>query len=651
MIYKGKFYTVIILIGTTIISLMSQLAIAQDIMISSASVKSIKIVASRTDKVKPIADYLRDYLELRTNKVDMRIYSRMQKETKTCQFILATEQDIKELAGTDVKASFTSNAHPDSYILDAQQTKTGSVIYLIGKTSSGLRSAVNRFVCKMINDGERLYLKRGREEKSPFINIRLAMIAPTARRQIKIGSILDDANYELWNEERLRAYPELFSQFGFSGIQIAEIQGYGHISGDYLKKAQKAVKTLALGAKDLNMFVSLDQWGDCPFVEGETYCWEDAEEKKILEKFFTEMAQRYGSLIDHIYIHVGDPGGATHKGCTKFKTPQLLTSGVLNIFKKQNPKILATMSTWANTEFWKHSPVSVNLDNYAEPFQTKSLAFGQPIPDGAKFLDDTWMPKEIGIALHRTFNQQQADMIEKAGRPVDVWGWYLGDMEMHNNITLNTENIDKYYKTLPQKASKQIRIQTIELCFHGWPQIINTYAGAQKMWDPYKNMKEIEREFCTAAFGPANSEAMLALYHACANPWDYDVWGHADEHLPRPADLGTQAGNTRMRNVLAEAETIQFPENWKPNFTFPVSVQRYVDMLKARLTLLLIYSQAMMEVKQARAVGDEKKIAAIKKNAIDSLPSLPIDPLYNEDGSTAKQYFGLPGWVDYINKL
>lgn len=649
MIHKEKFYKTIVLIGITIMSFLSQFVIAQNVIISSANIKAVRIIASRAE-IKPIADYLRNYLELRTNKVDRHIYNRIQKETKICQFILATEEDIKDLSGVDINANFISNAHQDSYILDAQQIGNSSVIYLIGKTSSGVRSAINRFICKMINDGEKLYLKQGREERSPFINIRLAMIAPSARRQIKIGSILDDANYELWNEDRLRAYPELFAQFGFSGIQISEIQGYGHIAGDYLKKAQKAVKTLALGAKDLSMFVSLDQWGDCPFVEGQTYCWEDPEERKVLINFFTEISQRYGSLTDHIYIHVGDPGGATHKGCTKFKTPQLLTSGILDIFKKKNPKILATMSTWANTEFWKHNPVPINLNNYAEPFKTTSISFGQPIPDSAKFLDDTWMPKEVGIALHRTFNQQQADIIETAGRPVDVWGWYIGDMEMHNNITLNTENIDKYYKNLPLKASKQIRIQTIELCFHGWPQIINTYAGAQKMWDPYKNIEEIEREFCTAAFGPANSEAVLALYQACANPWDYDVWRHADEHLPRPSDLGTQPGNVRLRKVLDAAESIQFPENWKPNFAFPVSVNRYLDMLKARVKLLLAYSQAMMEINQAREQGNDKLIAEIKRNAIANLPYLPIDPLYQPE-STSKPHYKLQSWADYIDKL
>lgn len=651
MVYNKKTSIIIFLISISSLFLMSSYSYAQDIMISSKSIRSIKIVSPCADSIKSIVNYLQHYLKQRTNKLDNQVYCQLQQGKKVCQFILATEDNLKEFCGTDFKAGFAEGAHPDSYIMDARQSKDGNAIYLIGKTPSGLRSAVNRFISKMVNDGENLYIKQVREEKSPFINIRLAAISPTARRQIKTGSILEDANYELWSEERLRAYPELFSQFGFSGIQVMEIQGYGSISGDYLKKAQKAVKTLALGAKDLNMFVSLDQWGDCPFVEGKAFCWEDPEEKKVLEKFFTEMAQRYGTLLDHIYIHAGDPGGATHKGCTKFKTPQLLTNGILNIFKKENPKILATMSSWANTPFWKHSPTPVDLSNYSANFQSKNLQFGQPVPDNATFLDNTWMPYEIGIALHRTYNQEQADMLRKAGRPVDVWGWYIGDMEMHTNVTLNTINIDKYYKLLPKEASKQIRIQTIELCFHGWPQVINTYAGAQKMWDPYRNIEEIKREFCMAAFGPANTEAMLALYNACENPWDYDVWKLADQHLPRPVDTGTKTGNDRLKKILADAETIKFPAKWKSNFALPIDVWQYVNMLKARVSLFLVYSQAMMDVKQARADGDEKKVAEIKKNAIDSLPVLPIDPLYTKDGSAAKPSFELPGWADYINEL
>ena len=57
--------------------LMSEYAAAQNIMISSASVKSVKVIASHKDEIKPIGDYLRNYLALRTNIVDEQVHHRM----------------------------------------------------------------------------------------------------------------------------------------------------------------------------------------------------------------------------------------------------------------------------------------------------------------------------------------------------------------------------------------------------------------------------------------------------------------------------------------------------------------------------------------------------------------------------------------------
>jgi len=617
---------------------------------------SVSVICPDCAKITPIGDYLLNYLKERTDKVNVKLLHALPERPLGSQFILVDEKTLPGLK-QNIALNFASDAHPDSFILNVQDNDKYTNVYLFGKTPAGVRQAVSRFMQKLRNDGKTLSIKAGREEKSPFINTRLVMIAPTARRQIKLGSRFEDANHEIWDTKRLRSYPQLFLQFGFSGIQIFEGRGYGSISGEYLVKAQNAIKTLALGAKDYDMFVSLDQWGDCPFVEGKALCWELPEERKILEEFFTDLANRYSPLVDHVYIHVGDPGGATHGGCTLFKTPQLLATGILNIFSRQNPNVQACISTWANPVFWKHSPVQVDLSNYPAWCRghADKMPFGQPIPDGAQFLDDTWMPKKMGIALMRYFNQAQADILEASGRPVDVWGWYIGDMEMHNNITLNMTNIDKYYRDLPARASEQIRVQTIELCFHSWPQIINTYVGAQKMWNPKRPLVEIEQEFCTAAFGPQNTKAMHALYKACENPWDYDVWGSPLQHIPRPADLSTAEGNARMKALLIQAETIKFPKEWQPNFAFPVPVQKYVEMLKARLGLTLHYSEAKYKIDQLRhkaAGANADKIEKIKQHAIDSLPYLLIDPLHPANSETAKRPgYKLPTWADLINNF
>lgn len=575
---------------------------AEPLVITGKAAKPVQVVSADEPALRKVAVDLRDYLADRYDAVAEQVMPSLPPERVGAVIVVATEETMGQLDGVDVAVSFKPDGHSDAYVLEARGTEKGPCIALIGKTASGARAAVSRLICTLINDGQTLWVEARREQHSPFIDTRLVCVAPTARRQMPADSPLADANFELWDLDRLRAYPELFGQFGFSGIQITEIRGYGHISGDYLKRAQQAVRMLAVGANDRDLFVSLDQWGDCPYVEGQALCWEDPKEHQELVAFFTDLAERYGEWVDHIYIHVGDPGGAVHGGCTLFVTPQKLTAGVLEIFRRFNPNCLGTMSTWANSSFWMHSPTPVSLKNY-EPIFAPPPAhrqFGQPIPAGAEFLDATWLPKDVGIALHRYYNEDQADMLVAAGRPVDVWGWYIGDMEMNTTLTLNMSTVDNYYRDLPDKAGDQIRIQTIDLCFHGWPQIINTYIGAQKMWNPRRPLGQIEREFCVAAFGPANADAMHALYKVCENSWDYDIWQLPEVDLPHPDKLGTAAFNARLRETLAQAETVRFPAGWQPNFAFPVPVQRYLDMLTARCRLTLAYSEAKQKVQEVR---------------------------------------------------
>jgi hypothetical protein len=71
---KRVFY---LLIGIGIMFLMSEYAVAQNIMISSASVKSVKVIAPHKDEIKPLADYLRYFLALNTNIVDEQVHHRM----------------------------------------------------------------------------------------------------------------------------------------------------------------------------------------------------------------------------------------------------------------------------------------------------------------------------------------------------------------------------------------------------------------------------------------------------------------------------------------------------------------------------------------------------------------------------------------------
>lgn len=552
--------------------------------------QSVNIRQPDLPEFKSVADELNDFFTERGYSVT----ASAEKESQM-QMTLATEKHFgKSLlpkSHTEEIKAFFASSRDDAYVLYIDNKE----VLLVGKTVAGLRAAVERFRAKVANDGEVLKIKSGLEKNNPFISGRLVNVGDSPRRQTPYGSPFKDAGPEVWDAEKLFTYPELYRQFGFSGIQIGECRGYGTLVGKELEKAQKGAVLLAQGAKKSGMMVSWFVWGDALFDEFEVICWSDSEEHKVITDFHREQADRYGKYVDHVNVHISDPGGCNRNGCDPYKTRQELANYIVGEFRRINPAVEGNLSTWANGAFWLHAPEPVGLENYFSVFlpPPDQIKFSKPIPDGAKFLDGTFMPKDMGIALNRFYQADQAKLVVESGRPLDVWGWYISDHEMRNNMAFNMKNIDLYFRALPPEAGEQIRYYNAEINFHGWPHIINAYVTAQKMWDPKRSLEEMELEFCTATFGPENAVTMVALYNA--------VEGGYDAMIPRPDDFGTADYNQHLRDVLKEAQKVHLAADWKPNFSFADPASKYVDMLVARLRLILAVSDATEQVNAARA--------------------------------------------------
>jgi hypothetical protein len=274
--------------------------------------------------------------------------------------------------------------------------------------------------------------------------------------------------------------------------------------------------------------------------------------------------------------------------------------------------------------------------------------FGKPIPDGAKFLDDSFMPKDVSVSLNRRYNSDQAEAIIAAGREVGIESWYVADMEMINNLCINMHTVDEVVGSLPDEARDRVRSETIELCFDGWPQIINQYVGGRKLWDPRRPLRDIEKEFCVATFGPENADAMVDIYEACENG-DPQVTARP---IPNPDNFGTPEYNARLRKVLAEAETVKLRPGWKPNFAFPVPAQKFVDMMTARLRLIAAVSDAREKYDAVKQHGGSpSELAQVKIDALRSLPYLPIDPLFRQDESIVRPTYKSISFAEMIQGL
>ncbi|MBN2513246.1 MAG: hypothetical protein JXB18_09940 [Sedimentisphaerales bacterium] len=610
----------------------------------------VRIVCSPASEEFEMAQYITKFLRERNFAVQSKVADELSDSYIGPQWVLATTNSYKSLKVNVVLPGFPKSGRDEAFVMDSHQSKNGPEVVLVGKSISGLRAAVARFISKVANDGNAIWIEAGREERDPFIKLRILTASNAARRQAPKESPFREADCQTWSLDRLRAYPEMFWQFGYNGMQVDEDRGYGSVSGEDLARIQNALKAMINGARDYHMFVSLSQWGDCLFNEGEAYCWNDPKQHDVMLSFMGDLASNYASIVDNITIRVGDPGGCTRNGCDFYKTPQQLTTAYLQVFRKINPDISGTLSIWANAGVWKYCPKKVDLSNYAPMFpgQANQKEYALPLQDGASFLDETYMPKDVSISINRFYNTDQVEAILNTGRIVDIKGWYIADMEMINNICISMQAVDKILGKMPDKARDQVRSQSIELCFDGWPEIIGQYIAAQKLWNPRFDLETLKKEYCVAAFGPKNADAMLSLYEVCEN-------GDADTYIlpiPKPSDFGTADYNAKLRKVLTEAGSVKIASDWKPNYAFPVPVQKYVDMLNARARLILAVSEAKEKVEALRkSGGDANAIEEVKKEAIESLPVLPIDPLYKQDASIVHPGFKAPSFTEMIEHL
>ncbi len=615
------------------------------IVVSGSATKPITIVCPKDAHLQETGEYLRSFLVDRGYAVKPGFARAVAKDNGGPQWVLATTSTYQSVHAGVVLPAFAKNARDEAYTLDVHAGNHGSMVLLVGKSEPGLRSAAARLISTVANDGTKLTMVARRETNDPFIRIRAIMMGDSGRRQCPEGSPFKDIDFESWPVKKIMAYPDLFRQFGFNCVQIGENRGYGSIRGAVLERTENAIVAMLKATRNDHMLTSLDLWGDCPFNEGETYSWNDPAQHKVMIDYMEEMGRRYGRYIDHYNIHIGDPGGCTRDGCDpSYKTSQQITAEYFKIFRKYNPRVMGAMSTWANAAFWLHSPREVSLANYREFFTVQNPKFGVPLPDGAKFLDETFMPKEIGIAQQQIYNDDQADMLVAAGRPVDIWAWYIADMEMINNLYIAMHRVDEAYGNLPDSARDKIRLCTAEITFHGWPQIINQYCAGQKMWNPRRDLMEIEREFCVAAFGPQNAGAVFDLYQVCENG--------VVTSIPQPSDFGTAEYNAKLARVLEESKSIRLPAGWKSNFALPVPPQKLIDMLVARLRLTLAVSEAKQSVETAKKNGASvEQIAKIKEDAVNSLPKLPIDPIYDQSDAISNPGYKTQTFAEMIRSL
>ncbi|HUV03926.1 MAG TPA: hypothetical protein VMX94_02335 [Armatimonadota bacterium] len=575
------------------------------------------VVTSKDPLMQRTGAWCRDFLAKRGLAVEPETFRDLGKGNSPA-WILEVKGDCPIAHSLGINTAPLDAARADAFILTVSKKGSRPVVSVVGRNVQGVRSGVVRLVAITAHHGEYLSAPKTSEFRTPFFPVRRITICPTGR--IAQYDAADkpwvDTLSTRWSDERIRRYAEQLWLFGFNSVELCELRGYrATYTDEQLKKeVTPKLRVFMKAVRDNGMEVSQFIWGQNLFAEGASLCWNSPEERPVMEKEFRRLAQTYGDLVDHIVVHVGDPGGCDRNGCDPYKTTQEIATGLLNEYRKVNPNVTVTLSTWANFGFWDGAP-------------------------GVKFLDESYSPKEIGIALHRWYYPDKAKLVRDSGRDVDIWSWYMSDFELQLNMSLFMRRVNKYFAALPDRASKDIRAISTEICFHGWPQIINAYVSAQKMWSPRRSLQDIESEFCAGTFGDKNADAMVQVYQTCEKRVRPDcyfaftpTWDHAR------VVLGTPQFSRQCRAALEAGEAVTLDPNRPPRFTSATDPQALKDYLMRSLNLISIFSEAQEKVKRARSAGaSQEELRKIVDDAESRAQPFKIDPDYRHLSAELKK--------------
>jgi hypothetical protein len=489
------------------------------------------------------------------------------------------------------------DARDESHVIVVREWKGRPCVLVIGKTPVGANCGSQRLLSLVRASAQSVTCPALREVRKPFFNVREVHLCPCEYAGKEL-------NFESWDRDRLERYPRFLLACGLNSVQFGENLTYwGHASATR-EKIAPVLRTIAKSAHNQGMTVSQFIWGgelaEKGVYDAKTgvlrFSWGDsckvADESKLKELFEPAgMAKTYGDVVDHIITHWGDPGSKDPTASGK------ITMSLLNEYRKYNPKVRATISTWSYGGYWG---------------------------PGAK-RDKSFAPQEIGIALQRWYDKDQASVVLRDGRRLGIWAWYLCDEECTNGDLLYTRVIDKYFSSLSQEASAQVDWLSVDKCRHGALSRVNQFVAGQKMWDPMRPLREIMMDYCGAMYGRQLAAVMCNAMECEEQSREQSTDGSFIPESDRFPEVWNDAAFAkRLDSVLKALREVKLPERWRPNLPDVGDVSYDVKTLQGRLSGVRDRLNAWDALVQAMKSGDAKVVKALCTS--EGYASLWADP-------------------------
>ena len=454
--------------------------------------------------VKRSADRLADYLELRTS-VRPEVISGMPADGARDAVFLLT------LASDPATRSLTSLPDMAGWEKDGFAIRTvsqGDTGYLIcaGKSDSGIKYAVYRLMREMVTQHRTVRVPSLHVEANPYFTNR-HVTASSAMTGSSPSLLQKHYAWENWHVSQVPVLADFFDAVGMDGVWLFDSPCHYDWTGNHVPPEEMAAKirALALRARENGMTVCLWTHGTSN-LEGRNFSDlqpRDPEQLKLIYRDFDRLADTYGDVIDMVYGHWVDPGGAPPPA--DITDPQKLhLELVKRLEAKAGKKLFSVFS--AHGLHWPMGPGgTLPWAGYEGP---ETLVESKILPKGTSIGSTDmrfYVPSELEFAK----------TVRAGGYGYGVFGWLIAEYEMDPGIHVHTHIMDNYFHGLPEET-KDLVDWYEEGLIYTTMNLATYYTFSQMLWDPRSSADSHLADFCQAAFGHELGPLMLQGYRAIA---------------------------------------------------------------------------------------------------------------------------------------
>ncbi|HVT29385.1 MAG TPA: hypothetical protein VHE81_15325 [Lacipirellulaceae bacterium] len=484
------------------------------------------------------------------------------------------------------------DSRDESFVISPLQRDGRTVLIVSGRTDKGIKQAINFVLRHLFRSADgKVLLDPASFRAAPFIKLRVSHIGGYTRQAFDrtTGKRLPkgvhatpeqlDWNYiSRWDPRRLGDYIDMLDFFGYNGIEEPP-NLYAPAEND--DSTAVARRRIVREHVERNGMISIAKIDGTLAGGGSGAVPYGADSKERYEQYYREMAESAAPYNDYVLTHWVDAGGwkSTPQHPCNLDVLQELHMQIDRQFKRVNPRIESLLSLWY-------------LDH---PMYQRWLGYR-----GVEtILNSGKLPREVGLAMSRTYRPEEAEKITAAGRRAAVWGWYMADHELLYTMHVHTHAMATYFHNLPPDAGDKLFAHILDNCQRE-TNLYTVYVGAQMMWNPKGDPESYLREAARLVYGPKLEDPVFRGLKAiadvrcgpgpcrgCWTPGRTRVMTDAAKP-PGSNDGATEASNGIVTFEQGYRQALEADEGLKKlkidkNYVPPIRFHRPTDVLLAEL--------------------------------------------------------------------